>query len=62
MEEDVKHEDTDGVDGRGISGWETWVCGLGTVSTSLSSGLVRGTGDFPPVLPSFPLVSRIPFA
>ena len=61
MEEDVKPEDEDGV-GRGICGWNTWVCGLGEVSTSLAFGLVRGTGTFAAVLPSFVLVSRMPFA
>jgi hypothetical protein len=60
MEEDVKPED-DVVDGRGVSGWDVWVCGLGTVNTSLAFGLVRVTGDFTTVLPSFVLVSRIPF-
>ena len=29
MEEDVKPEDEDGVDGRGVCGWDVWVCGLG---------------------------------
>ncbi len=29
MEEDVKPEGEDGVDGRGVSGWDVWVCGLG---------------------------------
>jgi hypothetical protein len=50
MEEDVKPEDEDGVDGRGICGWDVWVCGLGAVGTSLSFGLVRGTGAFAAVL------------
>jgi hypothetical protein len=45
MEEDVKPEDEDGVDGRGMS-----------------FGLVRGTGAFVTVFPSFTLVSRIPFS
>jgi hypothetical protein len=45
MEEDVKPEDEDGVDGRGMS-----------------FGLVRGAGTFTVVLPSFALVSRMPFA
>jgi hypothetical protein len=45
MEEDVKPEDEDGVDG-----WE------------MDFGLVRAVGAFTPELPSFPLVSRIPFA
>jgi hypothetical protein len=61
MEEDVKPEDEDGVDGRGISGWDTWVCGLGAVNTSLAFGLVRGTGTFVVVIPSFTLVSRMSF-
>ena len=62
IEEDVKPEDVDGFDGRGVFGWNTWVCGLGVVSNSLAFGLVRGTGAFAVVLPSFPLVSRMPFA
>ena len=62
MEEDVKPEDEDGVDGRGVCGWDAWVCGLGAVSTSLAFGLVRGSGTFATVFPSFPLVSRMPFA
>ena len=45
MEEDVKPEDEDGVDGRGMA-----------------FGLVRGAGAFAAVLPSFALVSRMPFA
>ncbi len=61
MEVDVKPEDEDGVDGRGICGWDAWVCGLGTVSTSLAFGLVRETGSFAAVLPSFPLVPRMSF-
>ena len=39
-----------------------WVCGLGVVGASLVFGLVRGTGTFASVLPSFALVSRMPFA
>ena len=31
MEEDVKPEDEDGVDGQGVCGWDGWVCGLGVV-------------------------------
>ena len=58
MEEDVKPEDEDGVDGWGVGGWDVWVCGLGEVSTSLSFGLVRWSGVFVEVLPSSPLVSR----
>ena len=62
MEEDVEPKDEDGVDGRGVCGWDGWVCGLGAVGASLAFGLVRGTGAFAVVLPSFALVSRIPFA
>ena len=62
MEEDVKPEDEDGVDGRGVSGWDGRVCGLGAVGASLVFGLVRGAGAFAAVLPSFALVSRMPFA
>ena len=58
MEEDVKPEDEDGVDGRGVGR----VCGLGVVGASLVFGLVRGSGAFAAVLPSFGLVSRMPFA
>jgi hypothetical protein len=38
-----------------------WVCGLGEVCSSLVFGLVRGSGSFTVVLPSFVLVSRMPF-
>jgi hypothetical protein len=38
------------------------VCGLGAVGVSLTFGLVRGSGTFTVVLPSFPLVSRMSFA
>jgi hypothetical protein len=38
-----------------------WVCGLGVVDVSLVFGLVRGSGVFSTVIPSFVLVSRIPF-
>ena len=34
MEEDVKPKDEDGVDGRGVYGWDGWVCGLGPVGVS----------------------------
>ncbi len=61
MEEDVKPEDEDGVDGWGVCGWDGWVCGLGVVGVSLTFGLVRGSGTFVVVLPSFPLVSRMSF-
>ena len=62
MEEDVKPKDEDGVDGRGVSGWDGWVCGLGAVGASLTCGLVRGTGAFVVVLPTFTLVLRMQFA
>ena len=62
MEEDVKPEDEDGVDGRGVCGWDGRVCGLGAVGASLVFGLVRGAGAFAAVLPSFVLVSNMPFA
>jgi hypothetical protein len=39
-----------------------WVCGLGAVGVSLVFGLVRGTGAFAAVLPSFALVSGMSFA
>jgi hypothetical protein len=38
-----------------------WVCGLCVVDVSLVFGLVRGSGTFATVIPSFVLVSRIPF-
>jgi hypothetical protein len=59
---DVEPKDEDGVDGRGVSGWDGWVCGLGPVGTSLIFGLVRGAGAFAPVLPTFVLVSRMQLA
>ncbi len=62
MEEDVKPEDEDGVDGRGVCGWDGWVCVLYAVGASLVFGLVRGAVAFAAVLPSFALVSRMPFA
>ena len=52
-------EDEDGVDGRGVYGWDVWVCGLGTVGVSSIFGLVRRSGTFATVLPTFVLVSRI---
>ena len=61
MEEDVKPEDVDGVDGREVDGWDGRVCGLGEVGASLVFGLVRGAGAFVEVLPSLVLVSNIPF-
>jgi hypothetical protein len=33
MEEDVKPKDEHGVDGRGVCGWDGWVCGLGEVGS-----------------------------
>jgi hypothetical protein len=39
-----------------------WVCDLGVVVASLIFGLVRGTGSYVAVLPTFVLVSRIEFA
>jgi hypothetical protein len=39
-----------------------WVCDLGVVVTTLIFGLVRGTGAFSVVLPTFVLVSRMQFA
>ena len=62
MEEDVKPEDEDGVDGRGVYGWDGWVGGLGAVGASLIFGLVRGAGAFAVVLSTFVLVSRIHLA
>jgi hypothetical protein len=61
MEEDVEPKDDDGVDGRGVCGWDGWVGGLGEVGTSSIFGLVRGTGTFVTVFPTFVLVSRIQF-
>ena len=62
MEEDVKPKDEDGIDGRGVSGWDGWVCDLGAVVVSSIFGLVRRTGSFGPVLPTFVLVSRMHLA
>jgi hypothetical protein len=59
MEEDVEPRDQDGVDGRGVYGWDGWVCGLGTVGASSIFGLVRRSGSFTTVLPTFVLVSRM---
>jgi hypothetical protein len=44
---------------RSCDGWE---CGLGEVGASLVFGLVRGTGAFAVVFPSFVLVSNMSFA
>ena len=38
------------------------MCGLSSVGTSLACGLVRGSGAFSVVFPSFALVSRMTFA
>jgi hypothetical protein len=62
MEEDVETKHEDGVDGRGVSRWNEWVGGLGVVGVSSLFGLVRGSGTFVEVLPTFVLVSRIQFA
>ena len=62
MEEDVKPKDEDGVDGRGVVGWDGWVGGLDAVGASSIFGLVRGAGAFAAVLPTFALVSRTQFA
>ncbi len=53
MEEDVKPKDEDGIDGRGVSGWDGWVCALGVVGASSIFGLVRRAGAFAAVLPTF---------
>ncbi len=62
MEEDVERKDEDGVDGRGVCGWDGWVCGLGAVGASSIFGLVRRAGDFAAVLPTFVLVTRLQLA
>ncbi len=59
---DVDPKDEDGVDGRGVCGWDGWVGGLGAVGVSSIFGLVRGVGAFVEVLPTFVLVSRIHLA
>jgi hypothetical protein len=61
MEVDVDPKDEDGVDGRGVWRWDGWVGGLGPVGISMLFGLIRGTGVFAVVLPTFVLVSRIQF-
>ena len=61
MEEDV-HKDDAGVDGRGGSGWDGWVCGLGAVGASSIFGLVRRTGAFTGGLLTFASVSGIQLA
>jgi hypothetical protein len=62
MEEDVEPKDEDGVDGRGVCRWDGWVGGLGVVGASSLFGLVRGSGAFALVLPTFVLVSRMQLA
>jgi hypothetical protein len=62
MEEDVEPKNEDGVDGRGVSGWDGWVGGLGAVGVSSIFGLVRRSGVFTVVLPTFVLVSRMQLA
>ena len=59
MAEDVEPTDEDGVDGRGVCGWDGWVCDLGAVGASPIFGLVHRTGAFTVVFPTFVLVSRI---
>ncbi len=59
MEEDVEPNDEDGVDGRGVYGWYGWVGGLGVVGVSSIFGLVRRTGPFVVVFPSFKNTSRV---
>ncbi len=59
MEEDVKPKDEDGVDGRGVYGWDGWVCGLGPVGVSSIFGLVRRTGAVTGGLLTFSLVSGL---
>jgi hypothetical protein len=60
MEEDVKPKDEDGVDGRGVSGWDGWVCGLGVVVVSSIFRLVRRSGTFTRGFLTFTLVSGLP--
>ena len=62
MEEDVKPKDEDGVDGRGVCGWDGLLGGLGAVGASLTFGVIRGAGAFAAVLPTFVLVSGIHLA
>ena len=62
MEEDVKPKDEDGVDGRGVCGWDGLLGGLGAVGASLTFGVIRGAGAFTVVLPTFVLVSGIQLA
>ena len=62
MEEDVKPKDEDGDDGRGVFGWDGWVGGLGTVTSSSIFGLVRRVGAFTGGLLTFALVSGFQLA
>jgi hypothetical protein len=62
MEEDVNPKDEDGVDGRGVCGWDGWVCGLGAVGASSIFGLVRRAGAFTGGLLTFALVSGLQLA
>ena len=62
MEEDVEPRDEDGVDGRGVCGWDGRVCGLGAVGASSILGLIRGARAFAAVLPTWVLVSRLQLA
>jgi hypothetical protein len=59
MEEDVEPRDEDGVDGRGVCGWDRRVCGLGAVGASSILGLIRGVRAFTTVLPTFVWGSRM---
>jgi hypothetical protein len=61
MEEDAEPKDEDGVDGRGVCGWDGWVGGLGPVGDSSMFGLVRRTGVFDGVQLTFPSVSGLQF-
>ncbi len=59
MEEDVKPKDEDGVDGREVSRWDGWVCGLGVVGDSSIFGLVRRVGTLTGGILTFVLVSGL---
>ena len=50
---------TSGSSARPSHSCDWWVCGLGAVGASLVFGLVRGTGSFPVVFPTFFLDSRL---
>ena len=62
MEEDVKPKDEDGVDVRGVCGWDGRVCGLGEVGPSSIFGLVRRSWAFTGGLLTFALVSGLQLA